>query len=373
MQPSTVRIGFAGYGNFGQFLAESWRSLENVEIVAAATSRRAQNLRVYDHWEKLLLDREVDLVAITTPPNLHAAIAGAAMEAGKHVLIEKPIATALTDAERLLRIRDETHRAAGVNFMMRFTPLAEVLTRWTIEKPFGDLRHAVVENHAQDESLPPDHWFWDSGQSGGILVEHAGHFFDLIASFTDARPLRVDGWSHRRSNGLEDTMLALVCYDNGLAATHYHAFTRPAFFERTTIRLWYDLAEIELEGWLPLSGKILALTNAATEPAVVALPHFSQTQRSALVDGGTSLTKPIAVGGKSFPVTHQLEGTFDVKLPKSEVYADATRSLLSDVLQAIADPEHRLRVPLEAGIDALHLSIEATKRSLVAQDRLQTF
>ena len=79
MQQSPVRIGFAGYGNFGQFLAEAWSSLDNVEVVAAATRRHpAEGLRIYDHWEKLLLDKEVDLVAITTPPNLHAAIAGAA-------------------------------------------------------------------------------------------------------------------------------------------------------------------------------------------------------------------------------------------------------------------------------------------------------
>jgi predicted dehydrogenase len=255
---------------------------------------------------------------------------------------------------------------AAVDFMMRFTPLAEILARWTIDKPFGDLRHAAVENHAQDENLPPDHWFWNTAQSGGILVEHAGHFFDLIASFTDARPLRVDGWSHRRSTGLEDTMLALVCYNNGLAATHYHSFTRPAFFERTTIRLWYDLAEVELQGWLPISGKILALTNAATDPAVVDLPNFSEIQRSAIADGNPALAQQITVGGKSFPVTHQVEGTFDVRHPKREVYANATRSLLSDVLRAMADPDHKLRVPLECGIEALHLSVEATKRSLVA-------
>jgi predicted dehydrogenase len=366
MQQSTVRIGFAGYGNFGKFLAESWSSLENVEIVAAATSRPAENLRIYDHWEKLLLDPEIDLVAITTPPNLHAAIAGAAMKAGKHVLIEKPVAIALSDAERLLEIRDQTKCVAGVDFMMRFTPLAEILAQWTVSKPFGDLRHAAVENHAQDENLPPDHWFWNTAQSGGILIEHAGHFFDLIASFTDARSLRVEGWSHRRSNGLEDTMLALVCYENGLAATHYHAFTRPAFFERTTIRLWYDLAELELQGWLPISGKILALTNAATEPALLALPNFAEIQRLAIAAGNPALAQQVAVGGKSFPITHQLEGTFDVRRPKPEIYAKATRSLLSDVLQTMADPGHRLRVPLECGIEALQLSIEATKRSVVA-------
>src|SRR5688572_23114139 len=127
--------------------------------------------------------------------------------------------------------------------MMRFTPIAEVLATWRRIKPFGLLRRAVIENHAKDDSLPAEHWFWDRAQSGGILVEHAVHFFDLIASLTDEKPVRVEGWSHSRSPGVEDRVLASVYYDGGLAATQYHTFSRPGFFERTTIRLWYDLAE----------------------------------------------------------------------------------------------------------------------------------
>ena len=366
MEQSPVRIGFAGYGNFGKFLAEAWSRLDNVKVVAAATRRHhPEGLRIYDHWEKLLLDEEVDLVAITTPPNVHAAIAGAAMEAGKHVLIEKPVATAVSDAERLLEIRDRTNRVASVDFMMRFTPLAEILAQWANDRPFGELRHAVVENHAQDEHLTPEHWFWDPAQSGGILVEHAGHFFDLLASFTDARPIGVGGWSHRRSNGLQDTMFALVCYDNGLTVTHYHAFTRPAFFERTTIRLWYDLAEVELEGWLPISGKINALTNPATESTVVALPHFSKIERLPTAEDDIPRAQPISVRGTPYPFSHQVKGTFDLRHSKREVYANAARAVLNDVLQAIANPAHKLRVPLESGVEALKLSVEATKRSLV--------
>ena len=366
MEQSPVRIGFAGYGNFGKFLAEAWSLLDNVRVVAAATQRHpAENLRVYDHWEKLLLDEEVDLVAITTPPNVHAAIAEAAMEAGKHVLIEKPVATAVSDAKRLLEIRDRTNRVASVDFLMRFTPLAEILAQWASDKPFGELRHAVVENHAQDPYLPPEHWFWDPAQSGGILVEHGGHFFDLLASFTDARPVGVGGWSDRCSNGLENTMFALVCYDNGLTVTHHHAFTRPAFFERTTIRLWYDLAEVELEGWLPISGKVSALTNRTTEPTVVALPHFSIIERLAIEKGDIPRAQQSAVRGTPSSVSHQVEGTFNLRLSKREVYANAARAVLNDVLKAIADPAHKLRVPLEAGVEALQLSVEATKRSLV--------
>ena len=117
---------------------------------------------------------------------------------------------------------------------------------------------------------------------------------------------------------------------------------------------------------MPISGKILALTNAATEPAVLALPNFAEIQRLAIADGDRPLAQQIAVGGNSFPVMEQVEGTFDVRDTKHEVYANATRALLSDVVRAMADPDHKLRVPLECGVEALRISIEATKRSSVS-------
>ena len=161
-------------------------------------------------------------------------------------------------------------------------------------------------------------------------------------------------------------MCALVCYDNGLTVTHHHAFTRPAFFERTTIRLWYNLAEVELEGWLPISGKINALTNPTTESTVLALPHFSRIERLAIAEGDIRRAQHIAVRGTPHSVSHQVEGSFDLRHSKREVYANAVRAVLNDVLQAIANPAHKLRVPLESGVEALKLTVEATKRSLVA-------
>lgn len=362
-----IRIGFAGYGKFAEFLRQSWSSLEGVQIVAAASLHHApDDLRIYKHWDGLLMDKEIDLVAIATPPNLHAAIAGAMMEAGKHVLIEKPVATALADAKRLLEIRDLTGRIATVDFMMRFAPIAEILALWKDEQPFGRLWRAVIENHAQDETLPPDHWFWDAALSGGILVEHACHFFDLVNSFTDAHPVRVEGWSHRRSSGMQDRMLATVSYDDGLTTSQYHTFSRPDFFERTTIRLFFDLAEIRLEGWMPLSGRIYALTDAATEPALAMLPHFVAIERRA-VPGRTddALPRKITISGESFSVTDEFEGTFDIGLSKREAYANAACAMLTDVRRAIADPNHRLRVPLEFGVEALRLACEATDRAAI--------
>jgi predicted dehydrogenase len=359
MDSLPLRVGLAGYGSFARFLEQSWNSLDGVQIVAAASLHdKPSHMRCYEHWDGLLTDEEVDLVAVTTPPNLHAAIAGAVMEAGKHVLGEKPVATALADAHRLVEIRDRTGRVATVDFLMRFTPIAEILALWKQEQPFGGLRRASVENHAQDETLPQGHWFWDMAQSGGILVEHAGHFFDLIGSMTNSRAVKVDRWSHRRSNGMQDSMLATVCYDDGLTATQYHTFNRPLFFERTTIRLWFDLAEMELEGWFPLSGRVRALVSAATEPALAMLPHFTETGRRSVPGRTGALPHPVRISGESLYAADEIEGTFEIGRPKMEVYADAVRAMLTDVRAAISDPAHQLRVTLESGVEALRLAVE---------------
>jgi predicted dehydrogenase len=368
-----VRIGFAGYGNFAQFLHRSWSSLEGVEIVAAATRHHwAEDLRIYEHWNSLLTDKEVDLVAIATTPNLHAVIAEAMMQSGKHILIEKPVAIALGDANRLVETRDRTGRVAAVNFMMRFTPLLEILALWRHEQPFGRVRRVVIENHAQDVSLPPGHWFWDTAQSGGILVEHAVHFFDLVGSITNARPVRTDGWSHQRSVAIQDRVFATVFYDDGLVATQYHTFSRPEFFERTTTRLWFDLAEVELEGWFPTCGSIRALINAATEPALGMLPHFQESARRQVPGGSGSLGRKITVSGEPFSVTHEIEGSFDVSRPKDEVYADAVRAMLTDLRRAMADASHQLRVPLESGVEALRLALEATEGAAATDSRMSS-
>jgi len=109
---------------------------------------------------------------------------------------------------------------------------------------------------------------------GGILIEHGVHFIDLVHDLTGRRWLQVTGVSCARNERQEDQALANVLYEGGLIATHYHSFSRPGFFEHTSIRLAYDLAQVDVEGWIPLSGRITALVNAETEGKLLRLPGF---------------------------------------------------------------------------------------------------
>ena len=89
------KIGLIGYGGFGRFLHESWSQIGGVAIGAVSDVNPAADpgdIRFYADWRQLVTDPEIDIVAVATPPSLHAGMTIAALENGKHVLVEKPVA-----------------------------------------------------------------------------------------------------------------------------------------------------------------------------------------------------------------------------------------------------------------------------------------
>ncbi len=346
----TSRVGIIGYGGFGRFLRRAWSEVEGVEVTAVADltfdTRDAviDGLRAYNSWQRLLDDKVVDLVSIATPPSSHSAIAVAALDHGVHVLIEKPVATSIPAAQAILEARDRSGLVAAVNFMQRFNPIISAIHGWCRSGVFGALQRVVVENYAQDETLGPDHWFWDEAVSGGILVEHGVHFFDIVNGCTSADVSSLTHRSWSRHPEMEDRVFALVEYEDGLVATHYHAFNRLDEFERTSIRFVFDAAQVEVEGWIPMQGRILALAGMGSRAALDDLPNLaltSATQGQSQVDTITS-------------ARFCLDGS------KEDAYLAALRALMADMIQSIRNPNHVLRVNLEDGIRALRVAVGET-------------
>jgi predicted dehydrogenase len=372
-------VGLIGYGGFGQFLCRAWAALPMVRIAAVADPQPSQpppeRLRYYSQWRDLVNDPDITVVAVVTPPAQHGKIAAAALSAGKHVLVEKPLALELAQGESLIQAARRSHRVATVDHLFRYHPFWEHLTGWSRRRPFGPLRRVVVENEAQDEALPPQHWFWDRAVSGGIFVEHGVHFFDLVHWLAGTAPETVWGWHRLRPDGREDRVVAVVTYPGGLATVHSHAFTRPGFFERTTVRLVFDLAEVSLEGWLPVTGSVTALVNPETERELEAWPGWELDERVP-VEQVADQSRPVGWGplaetggkrrsirvtGHSYPVRWWMRGRFRLATSKGELYADLVRAVLTDLIQAVENPRHRLRVTLEDGLAALQTALEARR------------
>ncbi len=231
------RLGIIGYGGFGRFIHEACKATADLHVVAVADMLArepdlAEGIYFTTDWRDIARDPGVDLVIIVTEPSTHEELAKGFLEAGKAVLVEKPLAQNKEAARQIVDARDSTKGIIGIDLIMRFNPLIREIKRLTEAGVFGALRRVVVENYAQDESLPG--WFWDKERSGGILVEHAVHFIDLVHFIAPDSVSKVTRLLHERTPGMEDQVMVNILYDSGLMATHYHSFARPGFFEKQT-------------------------------------------------------------------------------------------------------------------------------------------
>ena len=121
-----VRFGLIGFGAWGRHHADAIHKTPGAELVAigarseascAAARAAYPEARVYAHYEELLADNSIEIVDIVVPSYLHHEIARQALEAGKHLLLEKPMAITLAECDDLIataRRHDDQHVEAGV-------------------------------------------------------------------------------------------------------------------------------------------------------------------------------------------------------------------------------------------------------------------
>ncbi len=334
-----ARVGIIGYGGFGRFLHSAWDALPGVEVVAVADGAAPLPAGVagYRDARALVADPAVQFVSVCTPPALHADLACAALGAGKHVLVEKPIATTLEDADRIAGAAQASGCKVGVNYVLRYTPVAQWIIAASAKGTFGALRHATVENVAQDEALPAGHWFWDRALSGGILVEHAVHFIDLVGQCAPGAPTAVRGTRLCRADGRADRVALEVQYGDALLVSQYHAFTRPRAFERTRLHFGFETLDLDVEGWIPLAGEARALDAPGVRAALETLPGWTP------LNGDESLVM----------------GRFAVSESKDAIYRRGVQQALLDLVAASRDPAHRPRVRFADARQSLAIALAA--------------
>ena len=128
-----MRFGLIGFGAWGRFHAEAIRKAPGAELAAIACTSEATaaqarerypDAKVHLDWHELLADAAIDAVDIVVPNHLHAEIAIAALEAGKNVLLEKPMAATIADCDRLVEAVRRTGRVLSVGHEFR------VSTQW---------------------------------------------------------------------------------------------------------------------------------------------------------------------------------------------------------------------------------------------------
>jgi predicted dehydrogenase len=162
--------------------------------------------------EELLSDPEIQVVWITTPHDSHADLAVQALEAGKHVFVEKPLALTLNDCRRVLKAVERSGRLLAVGFNRRFAPTSQIVR----EHCSDVVGPKEILYRVRADALSEGHWLDDPERGGGRLLGEGCHFFDWLAWFLRAEPTRV--WAVR-AKGTAERATVTVEFANGSVGT----------------------------------------------------------------------------------------------------------------------------------------------------------
>jgi predicted dehydrogenase len=191
-----IRAAVFGTGFMGRVHTEGIRRLGNVEVagIAARTAEQARALadelsidRATSDYRELLADPSIDAVHICTPNSLHFPMAKAALEAGKHVLCEKPLATSVAEAREMIRLAMERNLANCTFHNLRYYPQVQNMRRIREVGELGDIQ-VVQGTYSQDWLLYDTDWNWriEIGPSRAF-ADIGTHWCDMVEHVTGLR------------------------------------------------------------------------------------------------------------------------------------------------------------------------------------------
>jgi predicted dehydrogenase len=190
------KIGVIGVGFIGPAHMEAIRR-QGHEVVALAESdqetaeKAAERLMVskaYGDYHDLLADPEIDIVHVASPNYLHFEHSKNALEAGKHVICEKPLAMTAEESEKLVELAEETNLVNAVNFNLRYYPLIQDAKARLEDGELGDRIYIIQGSYLQDWLLLETDWNWrlepELGGDLRAIADIGSHWMDLVTFIT---------------------------------------------------------------------------------------------------------------------------------------------------------------------------------------------
>ncbi|RJE88809.1 gfo/Idh/MocA family oxidoreductase [Paenibacillus sp. 1011MAR3C5] len=274
---STVQIGVIGTGSISSLHLDAYQNNKEANIYAVCdlNEERARKAaekygaeKVYTDYRELLADPVVQAVSICTWNNTHAEISIAAVEAGKHVLVEKPLCRTVEEALNVQRAVEASGKILQVGFVRRYDTNAQLLKSLANEGEFGEIYYAKAT--AIRRLGNPGGWFADIERSGGgPLIDIGVHVIDLCWYMMGRpKPVSVSANTYRKlgnrsnvehlsfyqaadydatKNTIEDMANAMIRFENGASLMVDASFTLHAKKDEMFVRLYGDKGGMEID------------------------------------------------------------------------------------------------------------------------------
>ncbi len=195
--PMGLKVGVIGCGNiFNLAHRGALKAAEGIRVVAcmdidgerAKAGAAGFNARPFTNLDEFLA-LDMDVVEVLTPTYTHAGLAITALKAGKHVIVEKPIALTVEEGEKMIKTAEREGLHLLVGHVRRFDK------RWVemkgVIKKRNILPMHIRKSEVQNLPFPKDYWYWDENRSGGVALDLGVHVTDFLRWFFESEPLSV--------------------------------------------------------------------------------------------------------------------------------------------------------------------------------------
>ncbi len=221
-----LKIGIVGCGNiFNLAHRPALKNIEGIRVVACMDidkkrvkeGAKAFNAKGFQNLDEFL-DFDFDVVEVLTPTYTHADITIKALKAGKHVIVEKPIALTTEEAEKMIKTAESEGLKLFVGHVRRFDK------RWVQMKEVIKKRNIlpmhIRKTEVQNLPFPAHYWYWDEGKSGGVAVDLGVHVTDFLRWFFESEPIEVFGIGkaikeEAKANNTFDHFIMIIKFEGG--------------------------------------------------------------------------------------------------------------------------------------------------------------
>lgn len=198
-----INFGIIGCGSISKIYVESLSKIENANLISACDSNvekglffsKKNNLNFFMDYKKMIIENNIDAVIIATPHYLHKEMTLFALEAGKHVICEKPMAINIDEATQITNFVNKSCLHYTVSYQNRFNKSSIIMKEYFDSKRFGNLIGAKCEVTWHRDFFYYKESEWKGKlkyEGGGVLINQAIHTIDLICWIVGL-PLKVKG------------------------------------------------------------------------------------------------------------------------------------------------------------------------------------
>jgi predicted dehydrogenase len=318
-----IKFGTVGYGGMGTYHVEGLIPAEEERMEVVGTYdideerqevAQENGTNVYSNFDELLADETVEAVLVATPNDSHKDLAIQALQAGKHVVCEKPVTMNLQEFDEILQVAEEENRVFMVHQNRRWDPDFLLVRELYEDRAIGDVFQ--IESRVHGANGIPGDWRHMKEHGGGMLLDWGIHLLDQILWMVDSPVADVKAdMSYILGDEVDDGFTTYITFENGI-----RALVEVGTTNFTALPRWYvkgNKGTALIDDW-DLNGEMVVATGTEVEA------------KPSPIRAGVGLTKTMAP-----PV----EGvTKKIALPKPDVDKPSFYRNFYEVVRHDAEP-----------------------------------